>query len=105
MWVDKVLQCCSKKCQIDHWPRHREDCNHELLRDDWMPTWHRENRSPVLDFPMIHQASGHMKHLWGNVPAYDVLQLEKNEGLDHAEDLSLCFGGISSVPQSIQESN
>ena len=63
-----------------------------------MPTWHREKRRPLLEFPVIHQASGHMKHLCGNVPAYDVLQLERNEGRAYAEDLSLCFGGMCSVP-------
>ena len=47
----------------------------------------------MLSFPMRHQASGHRKWLWGNVPGYDVLQLEKNEGRDYDKDLSLCFGG------------
>jgi hypothetical protein len=35
-----------------------------------------------------------MKYLWGNIPAYDVLQLELNEGKSYARDLRILFAGV-----------
>ena len=36
---------------------------------------------------------GHLRYLWGNVPAFDVLNLPKNEGADFDRDLDVCFAG------------
>ena len=44
------------------------------------------SNSPFLTF-------GHLRCLWGNVPAYDVLNLPENEGADYGRDLNLCFAG------------
>lgn len=33
----------------------------------------------------------HLRYLWGNVPAFDVLDLPKNEDAAYDRDLSLCF--------------
>ena len=33
------------------------------------------------------------KHLWGNVPALDILQLRDNEGDTFSEDVKLLFAG------------
>ena len=43
--------------------------------------------------PFIH--FGGKKHLWGNIPLYDILNLVKNEGEGYNEDLALCFAGKS----------
>ena len=40
-----------------------------------------------------YKTFGHLRYLWGNVPAYDVLNLPENEGADYDRDLSLCFTG------------
>lgn len=33
------------------------------------------------------------KHLWGKTPAFDILKLSTNEGVDYDQDLKLYFGG------------
>lgn len=38
---------------------------------------------------------GAKKYLWGNVPAYDVVQLSANEGKAYSRDLRLLFAGAS----------
>lgn len=40
---------------------------------------------------------GGKKFLWGNIPAFDVLQLGSNEGDDYGGQLSLLFAGACSV--------
>jgi hypothetical protein len=35
------------------------------------------------------------KYLWGNVPAFDVLNLKDNEGATYGKDLRIYFGGRS----------
>ncbi len=32
-------------------------------------------------------------YFWGNIPEYDLLNLEKNEGGNHDKDLNICFAG------------
>ncbi|KAI9715572.1 MAG: hypothetical protein M1812_005876 [Candelaria pacifica] len=34
---------------------------------------------------------GGLKYLWGNVPAFDLLKINENEGSGYNEDLTLCF--------------
>ena len=59
-----------------------------------MPTWHRENRTPAfIGGGPPQQTFGQLRYLWGNVPAYDVVRLEQNEGLKYDKDISLCFAG------------
>lgn len=36
---------------------------------------------------------GHLRYLWGNVPAFDVFNLPKNEGAAYDRDLNICFAG------------
>lgn len=40
-----------------------------------------------------HNPFGGAKYLWGNTPAIDVVNLERNEGLDFKDDLYLLFAG------------
>jgi len=40
---------------------------------------------------------GAKKYLWGNVPAYDIMQLASNEGKAYSEDLRLLFAGVSFI--------
>ncbi|KIM26483.1 hypothetical protein M408DRAFT_330621 [Serendipita vermifera MAFF 305830] len=91
----------SQACQKTHWKRHKQDCKYHLNLKDWEPAWLREGRDPTFSMPQQSQSafnlmSGHGavgmgKRLWGNVPAIDLLNLKKNEGLNYMEDLSLCF--------------
>ena len=41
------------------------------------------------------QVFGHLNYLWGNMPAIDVLNLGKNEGLNYEKDINLCYAGES----------
>lgn len=41
------------------------------------------------------QEFGGKKYLWGNLPAYDVLKLDENEGVAHEVPLNLLFAGMS----------
>ena len=41
---------------------------------------------------------GGKKYLWGNMPAYDVLKLDNNEGLSYKGPLSLLFAGNANLP-------
>ena len=47
---------------------------------------------------MVH--FGELNYLWGNIPAFDVLNVKKNEGEGYAEDIDLCFAGEYGVRQS-----
>jgi hypothetical protein len=49
---------------------------------------------PILN--PFSAASAKKKYLWGNVPAYEVLQLSSNEGADYNKDLRILFAGMSS---------
>lgn len=46
------------------------------------------------DGPVL-EVFGHLNYLWGNIPAIDVLNVERNEGLQYGEDINLCFAGKS----------
>ena len=69
------------------------------MKDTWRPSWVVEARQPAFiasdnEGPFVGQIShGRQKYLWGNVPAIDLLNLQRNEGVDYAEDLRLLFAG------------
>ena len=42
---------------------------------------------------------GHLNYLWGNIPAFDVLHIEKNEGCGYTKDIDMCFAGKLSMPR------
>lgn len=88
------LQYCGPECQKSHWTVHRRDCKSPLGKKTWQPNWVTENRTPafVADGPP-QTAFGGRKYLWGNVPAFDVLQLRSNEGEAYDGQLRLLFAG------------
>ncbi|KAI6349206.1 hypothetical protein MCOR25_010692 [Pyricularia grisea] len=52
------------------------------------------------------QDFGGKKYLWGNTPAFDVLNLESNEGVDYNEQLNLLFaasGDLRNVVKTIAQ--
>lgn len=64
------------------------------MSKNWKPQWELEGRDPT--FMSDHDSCavfGGTKYLWGNVPAIDVLQLEKNEGVSYDKNLRLLFAG------------
>ncbi|KAL9049690.1 MAG: hypothetical protein Q9162_007084 [Coniocarpon cinnabarinum] len=88
---------CSKACQKEHWPSHKNDCNASLAKDDWVPRWAQEGSTP--DFvnsgpsavPLQSHFASVIAHLWGNLPAIDVLKLADNEGAEYPNGIGLCF--------------
>ena len=38
-------------------------------------------------------AFGNLTYLWGNMPAFDVLNIQKNEGRSYAKDIDMLFAG------------
>ncbi|KFZ20600.1 hypothetical protein V501_00028 [Pseudogymnoascus sp. VKM F-4519 (FW-2642)] len=84
---------CGSNCQKSHWSTHKTDCKSFLGKEKWTPDWVLENRKPAFigaGGPLGVQFGGE-KYLWGNIPAFDVLQLGSNEGNDYGEQLSLLF--------------
>ncbi|KAL9081614.1 MAG: hypothetical protein Q9159_007204 [Coniocarpon cinnabarinum] len=94
-----TAQYCSKACQKEHWPSHKNDCNASLAKDDWVPRWAQEGSTP--DFvnsgpsavPLQSHFASVIAHLWGNLPAIDVLKLADNEGAEYPNGIGLCFAG------------
>jgi len=53
-----------------------------------MPAWVEEKRSP-----MLQPAFGPNKDFMGDMPAFDLLKLDDNEGRDYDKHLRLLFAG------------
>ncbi|KAJ3506360.1 hypothetical protein NLJ89_g6911 [Agrocybe chaxingu] len=110
-----VLVYCSKECQKSHWKVHKQDCKGPLSEKAWAPAWIAEKRTPAFvtddNGPMVTQ-HGLNKFLWGNTPAFDHVQLLRNEGEKWDQPLALCFAAsgdlrnvvtsINSLPESYQ---
>ena len=89
------MQYCGRECQNQHWAKHKLDCNHPLRSSSWQPTWYAEARKPAWLGDDVDLATfGHLKYLVGNVPAYDVLNFEENEGSECEKDLAVLFAGM-----------
>lgn len=62
----------------------------------WKPNWVVEARIPTFvdsghEPSMPQNGFGGNRFLWGNLPAFDILNLKHNEGEDYAKDLNLLF--------------
>ncbi|KAI3335322.1 hypothetical protein F4824DRAFT_511248 [Ustulina deusta] len=94
-----MVAYCSKRCQTAHWPTHRKDCQSPILKGTWKPRWVTENRPPTFMRVRIgvgiqdQVKFGVAKYLWGNVPAFDVIQLGQNEGVNFQNPINLLFAG------------
>lgn len=91
-------QYCSRACHKTDWKRHKKLCKSDLAKAAWVPRWTRQGRQPTFSFESAqhyHSIPGKkdVRHLWGNTPAMDLLQLRKNEGLPYEQDLEICFAG------------
>lgn len=100
--VDILLyeQYCSTLCRRvaadDHHMTCRPDTTADIDTDELEPEWAKEDRDPdfLEDDPMT--SPPYLRTIpWGGLPAYDILQLERNEGLDWDQDLNLLFTGMS----------
>ncbi|KAA1477215.1 hypothetical protein DENSPDRAFT_844415 [Dentipellis sp. KUC8613] len=115
----KLVSYCSKECQVKHWKTHKRDCKDPVRSDSWKPAWVVERRTPsfmvgdnVETADQWAQWLRHKdqelalgRHLWGNVPAADIVNLANNEA-DSKVDLSLMFaasGDLRNVMKTVNE--
>ena len=75
------------------------------MNASWRPSWATEQRAPAfmsdeqLDGPYTSVIPfGKLKHLWGNIPALDVLRFSENEGAGFNNDCCLLFAGTYHMP-------
>ncbi|KAK0497402.1 hypothetical protein EDD18DRAFT_1162060 [Armillaria luteobubalina] len=96
-----LVKYCSERCQKQHWPRHRTACNHLYLKHDWQPAWILEKRKP-----RFRSTDVSTEHLWGDVPAIDILRLDFNEG-DQAlsQNFKLCFAASGDIRNLVETVN
>lgn len=65
-----------------------------MSKETWKPDWALENRKPAFIGQGLGVQFGGKKYLWGNIPAFDILQLGVNEGDEYRGQLHLLFAGI-----------
>jgi len=101
-----LSQYCSAECQKENWSSHKLACKSALGRPDWLPTYARESRKrewPNPGVDTIHFTQ--RKYFWGNLPEYDLLKLESNEGKAYDKNLDLLFIGELNREYSIWRFN
>ncbi|KAF2137795.1 uncharacterized protein K452DRAFT_257269 [Aplosporella prunicola CBS 121167] len=113
-----LVRYCSSQCQKAHWKQHKTDCNSKLGKQTWRPSWDLEGRRPAfvtpenddglkfdLSAPAISMVThGTKKFLWGNVPAFDLLNLKHNEGTEYNQHIRILFaasGDLRNVVRTI----
>ncbi|KAL7808180.1 hypothetical protein V8C26DRAFT_304456 [Trichoderma gracile] len=97
---------CGGDCQKAHWALHKADCKSSLAKETWKPDWVRENRTPAFIGDEGQVPFGGKKYLWGNMPAFDVLNLGSNEGDGYGKQLNLLFaasGDLRNVVRTLAE--
>ncbi|KAL2293460.1 hypothetical protein FJTKL_05361 [Diaporthe vaccinii] len=99
----QLLTYCGPECQRSHWTIHKIDCKSFLGKSTWQPDWVLQNRLPAFvgDGP-LQVAFGGRKYLWGNVPAFDILQLVANEGEAYDRPLRLLFAASGDLRNVIK---
>ncbi|TCD70997.1 hypothetical protein EIP91_000495 [Steccherinum ochraceum] len=84
----RLVAYCSTKCQKEHWSQHKAECMDRIRSADWKPVWIVEGRPPSFTGPPLPRVGRH--HLWGNVPAYDILNIASNEQ-SFDQDFKICL--------------
>ncbi|KAK4899413.1 hypothetical protein LTR27_003146 [Elasticomyces elasticus] len=98
-----LVHYCNRTCQQTHWLIHKKDCKSPLIKTTWQPGWEVSNRAPTFvgDGPPM-TSIGAKKYFWGNVPAVDVLCLDKNEGKAYGNDLEVLFAASGDPRNAIK---
>ncbi|KAH7085694.1 hypothetical protein BKA63DRAFT_575003 [Paraphoma chrysanthemicola] len=84
----RLVQYCSKECQIADWSHHKATCKSPFLKETWKPNWFVEKRKPDWISDNENQFMspfGAPRYLWGNVAALDVLRINDNEGVQDVD--------------------
>jgi hypothetical protein len=103
-----VFKYCSKECQITNWSHHKKICKSDLMRSKYVPGWIKQDRVPSwVSDSGLSSDFGMNQYLWGNMPAVNILNIEKSENVcDIHRDIDLLFaasGDIRNVIKSIIE--
>ncbi|KAL8828965.1 MAG: hypothetical protein Q9191_002289 [Dirinaria sp. TL-2023a] len=89
-----LVSYCSSRCKALHQSSHEKACTSALGDASWTPFWAEEGREPDFgDDVASLRHTGDLNSLWGNMPAFDVLNISRKEGQDYRRDLDLCFVG------------
>ncbi|RYP39103.1 hypothetical protein DL766_000559 [Monosporascus sp. MC13-8B] len=85
-----------------HWPIHRKDCRSPLMKKTWEPSWVTQNRTPAfVDDESSHIVFGTRKYLWGNTPAFDMIRLSQNEGVDFQGPVHMLFAASGDMRNAV----
>ncbi|KAF9033297.1 hypothetical protein BDZ89DRAFT_1063034 [Hymenopellis radicata] len=100
----KLVCYCSADCQRKHWPMHKLDCNSPLNSEKWQPAYIRQSRVPNLN--VLNETHALGVTVWGNIPALDILNLSRNEGVaaSKTRDFSLAYvacGDLRNVVKTV----
>ncbi len=63
------------------------DCNQLFASARWKPGY------ITTSGDIQWKSKKHARHMWGNVPEYDLLQLCKHKGAGYSKDIHLCYAG------------
>ncbi|KAI0022893.1 hypothetical protein F4780DRAFT_732073 [Xylariomycetidae sp. FL0641] len=101
----RLVMYCHSSCQKRHWKKHRADCESRLIQSNWRPRWEVERRPPAfMGGPPVTMFNNRKKHLWGNMPAFDLLNLVDNEGASYDGEIRLLFaasGDLRNIAKTI----
>ncbi|KAL7628839.1 hypothetical protein AAE478_000354 [Parahypoxylon ruwenzoriense] len=100
----RLVLYCGTTCQKAHWKKHRSDCrDNPLLKQNWRPQWETQARVPAfIGGPRLHTFNDQKKYLWGNMPAFDLLNLTSNEGTNYNKKLDLLFAASGDIRNVIK---
>ncbi|KAI0315993.1 hypothetical protein OF83DRAFT_1245784 [Amylostereum chailletii] len=110
----KLILYCSPECQKQHWSSHKTNCKDRHKNVAWRPRWVQEGREPSFidgnerdsdtDWREEVHPLGRGMSLWGNMPATDILNLPRNEGLSPG-NLAIAFAASGDLRNVIRTVN
>jgi hypothetical protein len=109
----KLIQYCSRDCQVKHWPFHKKVCKGPLSSKEWRPGYIKEGRPASFIDPnasCLPFHSGRQDFLWGNTPAMDLFHFSETEMelpnlsvfLAASGDLRHFFRSMAGLPQDFK---
>ncbi|ESK84858.1 hypothetical protein Moror_14952 [Moniliophthora roreri MCA 2997] len=87
----RLVRYCSKKCQKQHWKRHRINCQDRMRAKTWKPRREIERGTPSF---LEQKPAGRTVMLWGSTPAIDILKVSDDPITSQSiktRNLSLAF--------------
>ncbi len=94
----QLVGYCLVACQKEHWKKHKQHCRASPFLDShWEPGWIKEQRMPTFRLhPSQDVPFGLGINLWGNTPAFDLMNFLKNETKTGIYDHPMTIGFIAS---------